>query len=283
MKNLHNEINQAQNITGLSTQEASFLATLAEQEQTIFHFQDALAFWQDAAVARRALSRLAQGGWLKRIERGLYLLIPLNAGPQRQWSENALVIASHLLTPSAIAYWSALHYWQFTEQIPQTIFIQSPRRKAKPALVANGVRYRFIYVQPAHFFGLAEQPLDHHTIRVTDREKSLIDAADRPDLCGGIEQLVEILRGHWAEIDWRKLDADLERYNAGAVYKRLGYLLETLGLPVPDREMWLARWQARLSTGIALLEPEAGKTGHTLRRWRIRDNVGIFSNQTKAS
>ena len=45
-------------------------------------------------------------GWLARIERGRYLIVPLEAGPDRVWTEDALVIASylvHLLPPGGEA------------------------------------------------------------------------------------------------------------------------------------------------------------------------------------
>ena len=87
-------------------------------------------------------------------------------------------------------------------------------------------------------------------IQVTDRAKTVVDAADRPDLCGGIWQLAQALGGHWAEVEWPKLDAYLIRFASGAVYKRLGYLVETLDLPIPERAERLAGWQTHLTAGM---------------------------------
>jgi predicted transcriptional regulator of viral defense system len=273
--------NSTRNIAGLSQVAASFLSSLAGREQTVFRFREALDFWQDPAAARSALSRLQRNGWLQRIERGLYMLIPLDAGPQRVWTENALVIASHLLQPSAIAYWSALHYWGLTEQIPRTVFVQSPKRKSKREITVAGMPYHFITVQEGRFFGLVQQAIAQHTIQLTDREKTLIDAADRLDLSGGIWQLVETLQRHWSELDWEKLDAYLTRFNSGAVIKRLGYVIEALDLPIPDRADRLAQWQRQLTTGIAQLEPGPLRKGPVLRRWRVRDNVGLVGRSSR--
>ena len=268
-------INSAQNITGLSRNEAAFLSLLAEKEQAIFRFSDALEFWQDAPATRSALSRLQQGSWLKRIERGLYMVVPLDAGPGRMWSENSLVIASYLLNRGAIAYWSALHYWNLTEQLPRTVFIQSPLRKSKRELTVAGIRYQFMTIRPQRFFGLVKQPINGHILQLTDREKTLIDAADRPDLTGGIRQLVGTLQEHWRELDWQKVDDYLVQFDSGAVVKRLGYLVDVLALPIPDRNLRLQQWQEHLTAGIALLEPGSQQTGPTLRRWRVRDNGNL--------
>ncbi len=220
---------------------------------------------------------LERAGWLRRIQRGLYALIPLRAGPERQWSENALVVASYLLKPSAVAYWSALHYWGLTEQIPRTVFVQSPRRKFRNDRTVAGVRYQFVVVKAGRFFGFHKPTIEGHTVRITDREKTILDAADRPDLCGGIWQLALALQRHTGELDWQRLDDYLRRFASGALYKRLGYLVETLDLPVPGRPEILERWQQAMTTGIAVLDPGEPGKGVTQRRWRIRDNIGLRS------
>jgi predicted transcriptional regulator of viral defense system len=87
--------------------------------------------------------------------------------------------------------------------------------------------------------------------------------------------LAEALRGHWTEFDWPRFDRYLTRFSSGAVVKRVGYLVETLDLPLPDRRERLERWREHLTAGIALLEPGGEPAGPTQRRWRIRDNVGL--------
>lgn len=264
-----------QNITGLSPREAAFLTRLAADNCSVFRFGEVADSWPNSVSAHHALSRLQRGGWLKRIQRGLYMLMPLSAGPDRVWTESALVIGTRLIEPSAIAYWSALRFWNFTEQVPHTVFIQSPRRKLPPKMVLDGVQYQVISIGAPRFFGLARRTVDGQVIQVTDRAKSVLDAADRPDLCGGIWQLAQALRSHWAEVEWSKLDDYLFRFASGAVYKRLGYLVETLDLQIPERVARLAAWQARLTAGIALLGPGEPLAGSVNTRWRVRDNIGL--------
>jgi predicted transcriptional regulator of viral defense system len=146
-------------------------------------------------------------------------------------------------------------------------------------MTVMGVHYRFITIQPQRFFGLVAQTVDQHAIEVTDREKTLVDTADRPDLSGGIGQLVETLRGHWEELDWQRVDAYLVQFDSGAVVKRLGYLLEALALPIPHGRELLQRWRSQLSTGIALLEPGGSPDGRVLRRWRVQDNADVAQHQ----
>ena len=267
------DITVTKTIRELSAQEAAFLSRLAADGQTIFSAAQAQAFWSNGETTANALSRLVRKGWLQRLERGVYMLIPLEAGPQRAWSESALVIAPHLIQPAAVAYWSALHYWNMTEQVPHTVFVQSTRRKRQVEVL--GMCFRFVVVSQARFFGVARRTLDGKPIYVTDREKTLLDAAARPDLSGGILQLAQALRTACPDLDWPRLDDYLARWGGGVVVKRLGYLVETLSLPVPDLKYRLERWQGLLSQGISPLEPAARAEGPVITRWRIRANVAV--------
>ncbi len=179
------------NNMSLSKQESEFLATISAKGKTIFAFPDALEFWVSPDATMNVLGRLVKNRWLFRLENGLYMIIPLEAGPERQWSENALIIASHLVSPGAVAYWSALRFWNMTEQLPRVQFIQTTKRKRLVSI--QGVDYRFVTVSEKRFFGTVSRQIEGQSINVTDREKTLIDAADRPDLSGGIIQLAEAM------------------------------------------------------------------------------------------
>lgn len=256
----------------LTTKESEFLSKLAEKGNSIITIEQAQALWAPPERTPDALYRLSLKGWLRRLERGVYLLIPLEAGPARNWTENGWVIAHYLIEPAAIAYWSALQYWNMTEQIPQVIFVQTTRRK-QPKEIA-GMKFQFVTVVAKHFFGVAREQIGGKVIRVTDREKTLIDCAARPDLSGGILQLVQVLRGSKEHIHWERLDRYLERWGGGAVAKRLGYLAEVLEIPLPAKH--LAAWQSQVSRGISPLEPGAGNQGPVVNRWQLRVNVPIL-------
>lgn len=249
------------------------LAQLSADGHTIFTTAQAQDLLGDAAYAANTLSRLVKKGWLQRLQRGLYLIIPLEAGPERLWTESSLVIASKLVKPSAVAYWSALHYWGMTEQVSQVVFVQTTQRKA--ALQVLGMHFRFVTLPEARFFGAVQRTVDGKSITVTDREKTLLDAAARPDLCGGIMQLAQALSGHYADVDWLRLDDYLQRWGGGAVVKRLGYLIETLHLPIPEQTQRLTRWQGWISQGMSLLEPGASPDSISAPQWNLRVNVAV--------
>ncbi|MDD5467014.1 MAG: type IV toxin-antitoxin system AbiEi family antitoxin domain-containing protein [Anaerolineales bacterium] len=259
----------------LSAGEYELLSRLAAKGKTIFSTSEAQELWGGSTPIKTVLHRLEKKGWLQRAERGVYLLIPLEAGPERTWSESPLVIAPYLIQPAAVAYWSALHYWQMTEQIPRITIVQSTKRKLP--VEVQGMRFQFVTVKEARFFGVLERTLNSKKFYVTDREKTLVDCADRPDLGGGILLLAQALRTAQTEIEWSKLDAYLMRWEGGTVVKRLGYLVDRLQILIPEREPRLAEWQKMISRGISPLEPGAGRSGPVVTRWGLRINVDALS------
>jgi len=261
----------------LSKQETEFLSTFSASGKQVFTYSQAVDYWRSKAAATNALGRLVRKGWLQHLERGLYMIIPLEAGPERLWSENALVLASRLVSPGAVAYWSALRFWNLTEQIPQVQFIQTTKRKR--AIVIQGVEFRFIHVAERYFFGTITRQIADLPITVTDREKTIIDAASRPELSGGILQLAQAMKSAVNIIDWDKLEHYLIQWGGGVVAKRLGYLVETLSLPIPAQDVKTARWQAMISKGISQLEPGSGRTGPVVTRWQLQINVALESQQ----
>ena len=270
-------------ITELGKREVEFLSTLASQGREIFTIDDARKYWGAPHTTRKRLAHLEKKGWLERLERGKYLIIPLEAGPERSWSEHALVIAAHLLKTSAVAYWSALHYWRLTEQAPQVVFVQSTSRKFAAEKQVLGVTYRFITVVERKFFGRQQERIDHKVFFVTDKEKTLLDCLDRPDLAGGLVEVVKALRTSASEFDWDHIDAYAKRFNVGAVLKRLGFLIEELGVAIPDRHERLSRWSSGITAGISKLDPSTPRKEHRIdTRWRVRVNLDerLFSSSS---
>jgi len=263
----------------LSAELARALSQLAAGNKAVFTVEDfAQAARRPKRKTWRVLSFLLDGGWITRLAKGKYLIVPLKAGPESAWSEDSLVVAGHLASPAAVAYWSACHYWNWTEQVPRTVFVQTTQKKMHNTRTVLGVRYRFVRVGAGKFFGTVGRSVGEGQITITDREKALVDALDRPDLCGGIAQVADMLPAAAEVIDWDRLDGYLVRMKSGAIYKRLGFLVEDAGgkLSIPHRSRWMEAWRSRLTGGHALLEPRASATGLVDSRWRIRLNASRF-------
>jgi predicted transcriptional regulator of viral defense system len=210
------------------------------------------------------LSRWEDRGLVERIERGKYLIIPLES-EKGKYTLHEFVIASHLVQPSAIAYWSALHYHGLTEQIPITVFVQTTARKKKRQLEVFGVDYRIVRVKPEKFFGFAKEWIEETPVTVTDREKTVIDCLDRPEYAGGIVEAAKALEN--ASLDRENLSRYARMIGNNAVVRRLGYLSEQAGVPL---DLPLPR-----SRNYLLLDPTMPRQGENDPRWRLVINTEI--------
>lgn len=264
------------NINELGPREAEFISVFASKGKKFFTTKEAIEFWKNIKLTKKKLSVLQRKGWIDRIERGKYLVIPLEAGPQRQWSEHPFLIAGMLAEPACIAYWSAIHFWNWTEQMPRITYVQTTQRKNRKSKKIMGIQYEIVTVPRWKFYGHIKQWQGDASFLITDKEKTLIDCSDDPKRSGGIEELYKAVKNAAPEIDFNKLDSYVTRFKNGAVKKRLGYLFENVHSKLDKTASTvLKRWSTELSAGINPLSTEAPLKGKISTRWHLRINVDI--------
>ena len=238
------------------------LTPLAKRDKT-FTFEEAL---QISGLSRSSLKkviyRLEQRGAIERIEKGKYMIIPLGA-EKGKYTLNEFVIGSLLVNPYCIAYWSALHHYGLTEQIPNTVFIQTTARKKKQQIEVFGVRYRVVRVKDTKFFGIRKEWIEETQINITDREKTIIDCLDKPQYCGGVVEVAKALKNE--NLNKEKLLEYAQQIANSGVVRRLGYLYNLLGTDIdaPPIE----------TRNYLLLDPTMPHKGTKDARWRLIINL----------
>jgi predicted transcriptional regulator of viral defense system len=196
----------------------------------VFTVEDALETCNiDRSVLWVILSRLEKGGWIERIEKGKYLIIPLGAEKGR-YTSHEFIIGSLLVEPYCIAYWSALHFYGLTEQIPATVFIQTTSRKKKQEIEVFGVRYRIVRVKSDKVFGIRREWIEESEVNITDKEKTIVDCLDKPQYCGGVVEVVKALRD--GGLNRGRLSEYATGIGNSGVVRRLGYLCDRLGIDI---------------------------------------------------
>lgn len=270
-------------ITELGPREVEFLARLSGSGRTLFTVGDAAEFWGGNKYAREKLALLETKGWVDRLEQGSYMIVPLQAGVDRVWSEDALAVGAFLAPDAAGAYWTAVRHWDWTTQLPRVVTFMTPRRRFNKSPTVLGVRYRFVLVREERLFGVSQAFEGGLRVRVTDRERTVVDMMDRPDLCGGIAEVIDALRTAWRDVDHERLLGYVDRFGSGTVPKRLGFLIEHLELELARAE-WLEDLRSRISSGMSPLVRGGPATGPYLRRWNLRINSsGFEASQRRAS
>jgi predicted transcriptional regulator of viral defense system len=255
---------------GLTRNESLLLSSLSEKGKTIFKIEDISAELKCSYKYAKVLANnLTKKKWIIVLRRGVYLIVPLSAGVRSHYTEHEFVIASYLVSPYYIAYWSALNFYGITEQTPFTIFVATTRR-AKTREVLNS-RYSFITLSKRKFFGFEPTAVSTYKINISDREKTLADALDHPEYSGGIPEVAKSLWNAKEKVSIERIVSYAERMGNAAIVKRLGYLVESLNINVDSKI--LPRMKGMISPGMAALDPTRPRKGTYSTRWNLLLNI----------
>lgn len=200
-------------------------------------------------------------GLLAEVENGKYLVLGFE--PERVLS-NPLFIASQLATPGYVSFWSALHYYGFTEQAPLTVFVATTRKKQP--VTFRDQRFRFITVQPRKLFGYRRELVGSLPALIADEAKAIVDSLAEPRYAGGVAEVAKALQAALAEVDVATLVEYANRMGDKSLGSRLGYLLARLGRPLADGSLIHSASPVRL-------DPSRPANGRLDSRWRINANL----------
>ena len=190
---------------------------------------------------------MASSGWIEIVKRGTYVVkSPIFTGEISPFS-----IAAALIQPLAISHWSACSHHGFTTQLPAMIQASTPKKVVTPEMRsgkaysprgraiwrANNIQFEFIYVKKERFWGFEKVWVDSwQQVNITDPERTALDLISRSDVFGGISASIEILENALNQIDAIRLINYTLRYDVGSVIKRMGWILERLGVNLTDLE-----------------------------------------------
>jgi predicted transcriptional regulator of viral defense system len=211
------------------------------------------------------LSRLEKQGKIERIEKGKYIIIPLGA-EKGKYTLDEFVLGTLLVNPCVISYWSALNYYGLTEQIPNTVFIQTTARKKKQKFEIFGVPYKIIRIKPEKIFGNTTFWIEETKIEITDKEKTIIDCLDKPKYAGGIIEVSKALKNK--DLNLKKIEKYARKMNNTAVIRRLGYLSDRLQLTI-DLDYPKIRKYLEKARNYILLDPTMSKKGDKDPKWQV--------------
>lgn len=223
---------------------------------------------------RRRLAYLAERGWLARVRRGWYLAVPLGASAPREWRADPWQVAATVFAPGYVGGWSACEHWGLTEQLFRDVAVVTARRVRARRQIVQGASFRIRTLPEAKHFGLETVWRGEVRVAVSDPERTLVDLLDDPAFGGGIRHVAEVVASWHERVERseRKLIEYAERLGNRAAFKRLGYLLEALGLEAP--ELVQACLQ-RQSAGLSKLDPGVASKGKIHKRWNLRVNVPV--------
>jgi predicted transcriptional regulator of viral defense system len=242
----------------------------------VFRVQEFQAAHQAGGARSRqttatVLKQRVASGRLLNVRRGLYARVPEDAEPGR-FRVDAYLVASRLSEDAVIAYHAALQLLGHAHSLSRRITYLT-RRRAKPfefqgtdfvpVLVPAVLRAR-----PDIGGGIIEERRQGLTLRVTSRERTLVDVLDAPEYGGGWEETWRSLE----TIEFLDLDFVVEyalRLGAALTIARVGFFLEQHrdALMVDSRH--LKALQAHVPAQRRYFERRRQRGGTLVSRWNL--------------
>lgn len=236
--------------------------------------QAAQALGIDPDAAAKKLARWADSGWLRRVRRGLYLAVPADAAEPAAWTEDPLVVAAQVW-PGYFTGWTAASHWSLTDQVFRTTVLKTTARVRASAVQLLNHDY-LISAAGDLSWGLKSQWHGEYRLRFADPARTVVEILDAPRIGGGIRHAAEILATYLDDHEPETLLSHAERLGNRTVLKRLGYLVEAIGLNLPDL---VEQSRDRLSKGVSALDPDGPAGGMTSTRWGLRLNVRVGAEE----
>ena len=247
--------------SNLALLEKNFLLDLEEQEIEIFTMDFISNIFKNKySNLQSIIYSLTNSGALIRLENRKYC---------KKTFVNDFALGTFLLDDSAIAYWSALNYWGLTEQIPNTVFVQSLRLKRNKRI--RGVYYKFVKISEKKFYGIIQMGRGKHKIRITDLEKTIIDCFDLPVYSGGYDELIKSFIK--TKLNTTKLLDYSLRVDNLSIMKRISFLAYLFKLRGFER--YKKETKKRLKDKYTLFSPLREGKGNFNSEWKLVINMDL--------
>jgi predicted transcriptional regulator of viral defense system len=186
---------------------------------------------EETGASRQAsvnlLRRLVDAGLLDRVSHGHYVVRQIGVLGTSAAAEDVGLAVGALFEgrPHRIAFRTALQYWGLLTHPSRLIQVASPNRVSHRTL--SGRPLRIVHESP-HTLDIGSVAISNGSF-VSSPERALIECADRLDLAGGIETVVDAMTSG-EKFNVKQLKAFAKELDARPAIRRLGSVAEALKL-----------------------------------------------------
>ncbi len=212
-------------------------------------------------------------GYIKPIKRGLYY-VAFPAGEVSNIIQDPFLVVSKLAKDSVLAFHSALELHGAAYAHSQRVYFYSKTQTRRFELM--GVEY--VPVQKKVTWGVTTLEREGHTIKLTDRERTVLDCIDVTDYAGGLEELIKSL-DLFPSVDFKKVETYLKKADKLILYSKVGFLFENFKDRWHVPEKFLNEIERKIAGKEARYFCTQKGNGKFVSRWRliVPDNFSSLS------
>ncbi len=254
----------------LSARERQLLASWERERRVRLTRAELVDAW-GTSTASDIAKGLLRKGVLQRAGRGVYLVVPLRAQLRPTHASAAVFVAALLADePYYLGGLWALSLHGLTQQQYGSRIDAFVVRWRKPRRLGDALVY-FHSVPPTAFgVGVETIDLEGMRVRISTKERTIIDALDAPDGVGGLRSALQLVSPALTKVDARRLVALAAELSRVSTCQRLGLLLERQR--VPSRDLAPLRRRVRENRSVVSMLPDAPRRGRVHPVWRAVEN-----------
>ncbi len=241
----------------------------AQQAGSLFSISKAAEILHsDRSNTAKSLARWHHQGLIARVTPGLYALIPADVTATNYTLEDTWQLIPQLFAPGYVGGWSATEYWDLTEQIFNTLMVFTIQLVPHKQVKIGQQKFELKHVTESRLFGLKPVWRGQEKVMISDMHRTIIDLFDDTQTGAGLQHSADCLRNYLKkpEANLNILSEYALKINNGALYKRLGFLLQQL---IGDTHPIIEIFHAKLSQGNAYLDPRQKKQVRLVSHWRL--------------
>ena len=219
---------------------------------------------------RNRLKRYLSTGRLLSVSRGVYAAVPFGIDAER-FQPDPFLVASSVRSDAVFAHYSAITLLGAArvEWRVLTVLTSAPRR----SLEMKHARLDFLAHPPAlvrrreKMLGVRSVDRAGRALRVTGRERTLVEGFRSPRRVGGFSELVAACAA-FPVLDLDLLDHVLRAYDEKVLWAAVGWFLERYQATFSVPEAYLARLESRRPRSRVYLARREGR-GRLASRWNL--------------
>lgn len=246
-------------VNSLSPTEQKIYSTLYPKR--IITTKDVREILKDSHKSADYLTNLREKGYIQKIKKGVYAIVPPNMIGEKDYFPDKFLIAAHLKNKYYLSHHSALELHGIAESVFNTVYITIPNYT--PSFTYKGITYKLVSTQ--HFFGMEQITYNSIIITISDIEKTILDCIRNIHYAGGIEEIVKSISGI-PSLNYNKILEYLNRFNGQVLYHKIGFILESINtLSLPKK--FFNDLQAHIGKKVYYFDKN--KTSTYNKKWKI--------------
>jgi predicted transcriptional regulator of viral defense system len=218
--------------------------------------------------ANLLLARWNQSGWAKRVKRGTYIPVPVEASSPDVTLAEPFMIAHSLYKDGYVGGFSAVKHWDLSEQIIETTYYFTTKKIRDHDPKHGAFKFKIKTIKPDKMFGLKSIWYGSQKISISDPSKTIVDILNDPKLVGGMTIVYDIFK-EYLESKYCDLPLLLDyakKMKNKTILKRLGFMLETKFETIPEI---FKNLDNEISTGHSKYDPLL-KCDFIVEKWMLK-------------